>query len=64
MGDERSIDMTVLNAGPEVGIKIEVSHAIFSFFFRYLFNGIKYEDVDDWDHTHDIRLGVGFGLWI
>lgn len=61
---EDSTDLTVLNVGPEVGIKIEVSHAIFTFYFRYLFNGIKIEDIKDWDHSHDIRLGVGFGLWI
>jgi hypothetical protein len=63
-GAEHSTDSTVLNAGPEVGLKIEVSHAIFTFYFRYLFNGIKYEDIDNWDHKHAIRLGVGFGLWI
>jgi hypothetical protein len=61
---ESDTDLTILNVGPELGLKVEVSHAIFTVYFRYLFSGTKEENNDDWDHLHTILLGVGFGLWI
>ena len=63
-GFESETDMTILYVGPELGLKVEVSHAVFTVYFRYHFSGTKYEDDDDWDHLHTILFGVGFGLWI
>lgn len=59
---ERTIN--IINVGPEVGIKIAFHRAVATIFFRYLFNTTGIEDIDDRENSHDIRLGVGFGLWI
>jgi hypothetical protein len=63
-GWNEELDLTILHVGPELGLKVEVSHAVFTLYFRYHFSGTKYEDIDDWDHLHTILFGVGFGLWI
>lgn len=57
--------LTVLNIGPEVGIKVLAGKkVIITIFFEYLFNSMKIEDFDDWQEYHTIRLGAEIGFWV
>jgi hypothetical protein len=58
-------ELTILNIGPEIGIKLLVAQrAIVTIFFNYMFNSMGDEPEDDWREIHNIYMGVAFGFWI